>query len=180
MSGPHGLADRAQGERRCRGDLRRQRMRLGAHSVAGDQAVAEPDGRGLFPFDPSSGEQQIEGVLLADDGGQGDRQAEDVVEPEAGEVGGEPCLRAADPEVGQARQAEAGADGGALDAATTGVLAPNSRAASRYIRSGPYRTGHRSATSGKIGPGAEMLAFGAQQDGPAVSQLVECVVGITQ
>src|SRR5580658_9083668 len=41
--GSHGLADRTYGEWCRRGDLRCERMSLGAHGVAGYQPVAQPD-----------------------------------------------------------------------------------------------------------------------------------------
>ncbi len=176
---PHRLADRSQGEWRCRGDLGRQRVRLGAHDVAVDQRIAEPDRSGLFSLDPSSGKEQIVRVLLTDDGGQRDRQAEDVMESEAGEVGREPRLGTGNPKVGQTRQTEARTDGGTLDGRHDRGLdgeQPDRLPVQKIRAHGPAI----GRTPGKVGARAEVLAFGAQQDGPARNQLVECGICVTQ
>ena len=108
--GAHGLADGLNGERCGDGDFGGKTVSRHPHLPFFDHPVAEADPGGLLPGNASTGEEELECTLLADDGRKGDGQSETVVKPEPGEVGRETGLGATHPEVGRAGQTESPSD----------------------------------------------------------------------
>ena len=172
----HRLPDREQRERRRRRDLRRERVRGRSQLVGGDQPVGEADAQRLFATHVDRGVHELERVLLTDDGGQRGRDAEALVEAELGEVAGEAGLGRRDPEVGGERQAEATTHCGALHRGDDG-LAVGEEARRLLVERGG---GVEQVAALEVGAGAEVLALGAEDDGPALGFVVDAEHGVGQ
>ena len=109
-------------EARNRRFRRPSRGRRHAQLLDGGKGITEADLKGLLALHTAARVEEVERLLLADEGGEGDGEAEPVMEAEPGEVGGEASLGGGHAEVGGEREPEPAADGGALHGGNDGRL----------------------------------------------------------
>ncbi len=102
------------------------------------------------------------------------------METEPGEVGGKPRLCAGHPEIGDHRQAQAAADGGAVDGSDDRLCGPEQPVAFdiKMRRAGRRPAQQRAAVAvvaAEIGAGAERFALRGQHQGAAIGVGVKCL-----
>ena len=131
---------------------------------------AQPDGERLGALRLAAGVHQLERALLADDRGQRDRDAEALVEAELGEVAAEAGVGRGDAEVGREREAEAPAHRRALHRGDDRLLRREQGDGLLVEVRGVV---HEVRLRSEVGAGAEVLAFRAEHDRPAVGVVVE-------
>src|SRR6185312_16357088 len=102
-------------ERRVLGDLPGQGQRRIAQPVERRENICEAPGDGLVAFDAAAGEAHQRRLLRADETGKRVGDAETGMEAELDEIGDETRLGRGDAEIRDQRQAETGADSGALN-----------------------------------------------------------------
>ena len=180
---PHG-SDR---QRRVLRDLPGQPRGFRAQVFPVGEYVHQADLERLLPIEAPPGIEHQVGGLLPDQARQGHRKAEALVDAEFDEVGSEPRLGSGDAEVGHQREAQAAADGGALNGADDRGLVreeahrfpveaaggiPESILA-KIAPLGAFSPPGARVGAGKVGSGTERLALGRQHDGAAIGAVVQ-------
>ena len=159
---------------------------LSRNSSIGARASQRPMATGLLALHAAARVEQVERLLLPDEGGECDGEAEAVMEAEAGEVGGETGLGGGHAEVGGEGESETPADRGALhgrhdrglrleQAHRLLVEMPAARAAGWGLGGGGILTGGGTA---ELGARTKRPALGGEDDGAHARLVVEGVVSI--
>jgi hypothetical protein len=136
---------------------------------------------GFLAGDAPPGVQHFERSLISNYVRQRDAEAETLVEPEASEVGRESGFGGSHPEVGRAGQSEAATYGSPLDRRDHWEVA--AKKPYRFlVKAGRTFCGQRVgiALVVKVGSGAEVLAFCAQHNGPALPARPQRFVSVGQ